>query len=64
MQLVGAAAPSSGPLCSQVADAIFSGRAALLICDGEDVTALIADDGETWADLSALVPRVMPDVRA
>lgn len=62
MRLVGAAAPSSSPVLDEVGAAIFEGRAVLLWCDGEDLTALIGGEGEAACEVARWADKLLPGV--
>lgn len=46
MQLLGASAPEAREVCRVVTDAVLAGRAVVLVSDGEDVSAFVADEGD------------------
>lgn len=64
MQLKGSAAPCAAALLTEAAEAVHVGRPVFLWCDGEDVTLLVAEEGESVADVQRLAHRVMPEVAA
>ena len=65
MQLLGASAEEAeAAVFATVAAAVRQGRAALVWSDGDDVTAVVADRGETAGDVQAAARRFIPEVCA
>lgn len=63
MQMHGESAGQAGSCVAPlVAEAFRMGRPCLVWCDGEDITALIGDDGDTADELLKLAPRVLPEI--
>lgn len=60
MRVMGASAISAKPLLDALRDCAFNGRAAMLWCDGDDVQAVFADEGDTIEDVLAIAQKVMP----
>lgn len=60
MRLMGASAPDARPVLTEVADACRAGRAVYLWSDGEDVMAVVADEGDTFEAFAAMAARVAP----
>lgn len=65
MQLLGCSAEDAeAAVLATVASALRQGRAALVWSDGDDVTALVADSGESAGDVQAAARRFIPEVCA
>lgn len=62
MQVVGAAAPCAGPVVEALKSASWHGRAAFVWCDGQDVTGVFADQGDTAADVLRVAAKLVPEV--
>lgn len=65
MQLLGCSAEDAeAAVLGTIAAALRQGRAAVLWCDGDDVTAVVADSGESAGDVQAAARRFVPELCA
>ena len=64
MQVIGASAVCAEPVTKLLEASAFQGRACLVFCDGDDLTGIFAEEGETTADLIRVAAKVVPEVAA
>lgn len=60
MRVMGAAAISADAVVHELESAAFTGRPALVWCDGQDLVGVFCDTGENVADLLRVAPKVVP----
>lgn len=60
MKLIGAAALCAGPVVEALRAAAFQGMACVVLCDGEDVVAVVAEQGDPPADLLKTAQQFVP----
>lgn len=64
MKLTGASATDAKFIVAQLVEAAFFRHAALIVLDGEDVTAVFGDDSEPFSEVVTLARRVVPELAA
>lgn len=64
MRLIGEPAVVGEVIVHQFQAACWDGRPCLIWSDGQDVTCLVGDAGDTPADLLKVAPRLLPEVAA
>jgi hypothetical protein len=60
MRVMGAPAFAGEPITEELQAAALAGLPAFVWCDGEELVAVLADKGDTVADVLALVAKVVP----
>jgi hypothetical protein len=64
MQVIGCSAEELEAVTLALAGAAIERRAFVAWCDGDDVTAIVADAGDTAGDVQAAARRFVPELCA
>lgn len=64
MRLLGAPADYPAPVLDEVRRTAAGGRSFFVWSDGEDLVAVVADDGDDAADVQRIVRRHVPEFAA
>lgn len=64
MRLLGAPADYPAPVFEELRKNAANGRSFFLWSDGEDLTAVVADEGDLPADVQRIVQRHVPEFAA
>lgn len=60
MLVLGVSAVSADPVIQQIAGAAFKGCAFFLWSDGEDITAVVGEEGDALTDVQKMAARMRP----
>lgn len=62
MRVMGVPAIAGAIVSDALSESTFNGRVAFVWCDGQDVTGVFGDEGDTQDDLMRIVVKVVPEL--